>query len=29
MSNIEKAFPDLAGLPAQYIRDKLAIVAPQ
>ena len=29
MSNIEKAFPDLAGLPAQYIRDKLAVVAPQ
>lgn len=29
MSSIEKDFPDLAGLPAQYIRDKLAVVAPQ
>lgn len=29
MSIIEEAFPDLAGLPAQYIRDKLAVVAPQ
>lgn len=29
MSCIEEAFPDLAGLAPQYIRDKLALVAPQ
>ncbi len=29
MSIIEEAFPHFAGVPAQYIRDKLAVVAPQ
>ena len=29
MSIIEEAFPHLSGVPAQYIRDKLAVVAPQ
>ena len=29
MSIIEEAFPHFSGVPAQYIRDKLAVVAPQ
>ena len=29
MSIVEEAFPDLKGLAPQYIRDKLAVVAPQ